>query len=359
MSQVLVVGGGLAGAAAATLLARAGLRPRLLEREAEPIDKVCGEFLSAGAQAHLARVGLDLDAMGAAPIARLRLAGPGRTIETALPFVARGVSRRRLDTALLDRATQAGAAVERGIAVRAIRDGRVETTAGDLAPETLLLASGKHDVRGAGRDAAGADTGFVGLKSHWRLPPPARVRLAGTIAVALFDGGYAGLQPIEDGLANLCVAVRKDRFAALGGWPGLFAVLRAIPTLGAILDDAEPLGDRPLAVAGVPYGFVRRHADAPGLFRLGDQAAVIPSFCGEGMAIALASGVGAAETIAAGGDAHAYHRRLHRAVARPIGLAMRLQRGGEAGVGRSALLAALGLAPALARAAIRATRVRQ
>ena len=57
---LVIVGGGLAGAASALRLAQAGLAPLLLEREREPVHKVCGEFLSWEAQAHLRALGLDV-----------------------------------------------------------------------------------------------------------------------------------------------------------------------------------------------------------------------------------------------------------------------------------------------------------
>ncbi|HZZ34550.1 MAG TPA: hypothetical protein VFE03_02400, partial [Caulobacteraceae bacterium] len=84
-------------------------------------------------------------------------------------------------------------------------------------------------------------------------------------------------------------------------------------------------------------------ADPPGLFRLGDQAAVIPSFCGDGMAIALHSGRLAARMIAAGADAGAYHRRLRADLHRQVRLAAWLQRAVQAWPGP--ILAGLGLAP--------------
>ena len=88
VSETAILGGGLAGGAAALLLARGGARVRLLEREAEPHDKVCGEFLSIEAQRDLARLGLDTARLGAVPIEHLRLCAGGTRIEARLPFVA-------------------------------------------------------------------------------------------------------------------------------------------------------------------------------------------------------------------------------------------------------------------------------
>jgi len=71
MSEAVIVGGGLAGGAAAIQLARASHGVHLLERECEPVDKICGEFLSIEAQRALDRLGIDLDRLGASRIGTL------------------------------------------------------------------------------------------------------------------------------------------------------------------------------------------------------------------------------------------------------------------------------------------------
>ena len=73
--RLLVVGGGIAGAALAIPLAEAGWRVTLVEREAGPHDKVCGEFLSREARLYLRALGIDPATLGAVPIQRVRVAG--------------------------------------------------------------------------------------------------------------------------------------------------------------------------------------------------------------------------------------------------------------------------------------------
>ena len=67
----MIIGGGPAGAAAAIVLASAGRNVTLLERNAAPVDKVCGDFLSAEAVTMVETLGVDLSA--ASTIAALRL----------------------------------------------------------------------------------------------------------------------------------------------------------------------------------------------------------------------------------------------------------------------------------------------
>jgi 2-polyprenyl-6-methoxyphenol hydroxylase-like FAD-dependent oxidoreductase len=103
-SPVVVAGSGLAGAAAAAGLAQAGVEVTLIEREAGPVHRICGEFLSTEAQEYLAKLGLDVGALGGAPISRLRLVRGNEAVAAALPFRGIGLSRFTLDEALLNHA---------------------------------------------------------------------------------------------------------------------------------------------------------------------------------------------------------------------------------------------------------------
>ncbi|HEY1857756.1 NAD(P)/FAD-dependent oxidoreductase [Acidocella sp.] len=316
--DILVAGGGLAGAAAAVLLAQAGRDVLLLEREAVAKDKVCGEFLSYEAVATLERLGLNVAGLGGEVIDHVRLVRGRREVRAPLPFRGLGISRQVLDEAVLALAAQAGAQVRRGVAVRRISDGIVETAAENFGPKTLLLATGKHETRGLARPASPGT--LVGFKTYFRLQAAERDKLSGHVELILFAGGYAGLQPVEGGRANLCLVIEAAVLRRLGSWPEVLATVQeSCPRLAARLRGAEQLR-APLSIARMPYGFVHRHArdDAANCYRLGDQAAVIPSFTGDGMAIALHSAALAARCIIAGEGAETYHRRLAGQVAGQI-----------------------------------------
>lgn len=148
----------------------------------------------------------------------------------------------------------------------------------------------------------------------------------------LFDGGYAGLQLVEGGKANLCLLVERGRFAEAGKWAALLDRLRrASGHLAARLAGSEERLERPLTIAGVPYGFRYRPQDddPPSLYRVGDQCAVIPSFSGDGMAIAMHSGRAAAAAIVAGVDARVYHAARRAEFARQMWTARALYRVGQ------------------------------
>ncbi len=131
----------------------------------------------------------------------------------------------------------------------------------------------------------------------------------------------------------------------------------AEPHLARRLGDAACVFDKPVTIFDVPYGFLHRarSADSDALFRLGDQAAVIPSFSGDGMAIALHSGRLAARMTASGAGARAYHARLRADLSRQVRLATWLQRAADAWPGP--VLATLGLMPHALRHLAAWTRV--
>ncbi|MCQ8240347.1 NAD(P)/FAD-dependent oxidoreductase [Rhizosaccharibacter radicis] len=361
--DLLVVGGGLAGSALAIRMASAGERVLLLERERGPHDKVCGEFLSREALLHLRELGLDPRHLGGVPIDRVSLVSGRRRAEAALPFRGVGLSRRVLDAAMLDRARAAGAHVRQGARVAALveaPDGVIARLSdGDtVRAERAALATGKHDLRGH-RRPAGWQNDLVGFKLHLRLAPDASRRLRGTVALVLFPGGYVGLQPVEDGLATLCLVMRRRRLGRRGT---PVAAIRTLcgeqPFLADMLDGATALREAPLSVANIPYGLVPSAGEQGArIWRLGDQAAVIPSFTGDGMSIALHSAALAAAMMGAADTPATFTGALRRDVAARVRGATLLSLLAVRGPLQSPIVAAAAAVPALIGPIARATRI--
>ena len=347
-TAALIVGGGPAGASAAIALARGGAMPVLIDRSAGERDLVCGGFLGWDAIAALGKLGLDPASLGARPIHRLRLVSGRRAVEAALPAPAAGLSRRRLDATLLRMAEEAGAAVLRGRTARALEDGCLRLDDGsEMAADVLFLATGKHDLRGAVRPIGGRPVS-VGL----RAAVPAPAELAGTIELHLYRGGYAGLLLQEDGAANLCLSVAQARMA--GGREALLAeLMKEAPLLAERIGGTVPRDWE--AIAGVPYGWRARDGE-PGLFRVGDQAAVIASLAGDGIAVALTSGAAAAHACLHGDDAPAWQRAFAARAKRPVAIAETLRHMAEAPV-RRRLMLGLARMPGLAKLAAQLTRI--
>ncbi|HEY0111868.1 MAG TPA: FAD-dependent monooxygenase [Allosphingosinicella sp.] len=356
-TAALIVGGGPAGSAAAISLARAGVEAEIVERSDGPRDMVCGGFLGWDALAVLQRLGLDPVALGARPIRRLRLVSEKRTIEVPLPRLAAGLSRRTLDEALLRAASAAGASVTRGKAVRAaepeLRRVRLDDDE-EIEGKRLILATGKHELRGAARPV---DISLepIGLRTALRPSPALARALEEVIELHLYDGGYAGLLLQEDGNVNLCLSASRGRLKEAGGVDPLVARLGAErPALAARLNEGSP-GEWS-AVSGVPYGW-RASETLDGVYRVGDQAAVIASIAGDGIAIALESGSAAGRAIGRGKSAPDFQREWARRAWRPIAAAEALRGYAERPGPRDALLALFHWFPGLAPLAARLTRI--
>jgi len=358
-TAALIIGGGPAGSAAAITLARGGVIPELVERTTGSHDVVCGGFLGWDALEALAMLGIDVRALEAHPIHRLRLIAAGSRVEVGLPYPAVGLSRRRLDEAMLAAAAGSGARVARGRVARALEaDRRVRFDDGEeIAPDALFLATGKHELRGGARPLQDrAEPPSIGLRASLPASPTLNAALGGMIELHFFNGGYAGLLLQENGTANLAISAARARLSDAGGAQALVEeITREAPVLAERIAGYRP--ETWTAIAGVPYGW-RTAETPPGVFRLGDQSAVISSLAGDGVAIALRSGIAAGLALLAHGPAGAeeYQRGFSARAARPLAVAQALRWAAERPGPRIALMG-LARVRGLTRLAARLTRI--
>jgi flavin-dependent dehydrogenase len=325
----LVIGGGVAGGAMAAHLAEAGRHIILVERTIGPHDKVCGEFVSGEAALYLRDLDIDIESLGAVRISTARIYERHNMVSVELPFPAFSLSRRVLDEAILQKASASGAQLRRGCLAKSLNSsgGLWCATLDDgsvIAAKEAFLATGKHDLKGWKRPQT-SHNDLVGFKLHFHLSAIQAAKIDSCVELFLFPGGYAGLQPVENGVANLCLVVRRDWLAQIESkWDGLLSQLRELPTLGERLAEAGAVWQRPLAVASIPYGYLNRSVRGP--WRVGDQAAVIPSFSGEGISIALHSARMAAGFLSAGKTALEFQHCLASDLGRQVQMSTQLSR---------------------------------
>ena len=126
--DVAVIGGGLAGLAAAILLQKKGYSVALFEKESYPFHKVCGEYISLESWDFLHSLGLPLNKWNLPGINTLHLTAPnGKLFRTGLPLGGFGVSRYTLDSALVELAKHAGVQVLDNTRVDEVERGEVFT----------------------------------------------------------------------------------------------------------------------------------------------------------------------------------------------------------------------------------------
>jgi geranylgeranyl reductase family protein len=299
--DVLVVGGGPAGAALAARLARAGRGVVLCDAARFPRHKICGEFVPPAAIESLAELGA-LPAVEA--LAPRRHAGMAVVAPGGVEFLgrygegARGLALRRydLDLALLEHAAHCGAEIRQGCRVTALR------RAADGVWEAEVAGRSGAPGMARGRILVGADgrNSLVARRLGLRRPPRHR-RWAimahcrgvddpgdhGTMIVTPY--GYCGINPLPDGLANVCVVLdprrAEGRLPPAGRLRGRFLeILASHPethrrTAGAVLE-GEPRAVGPIAA---------RAAGTVGAAALlvGDAAGFYDPFTGEGIGAAL------------------------------------------------------------------------
>jgi flavin-dependent dehydrogenase len=281
-----------------------------------------------------------------------------------LPFPAASLTRKALDTALIAEAIAAGVRVERGRSVQALArtapnvwQATLDDGATFEAP-TVFLATGKHDLRGHGRPED--PQRWVAFKMYFRLAPAQAAELARASELMLYPGGYGGIQPVEGGIANLCCVVQQRHLARVGNrWESFLAkVQRDCPHLAMRLAGAEPLLAKPIAITHIPYGYIRPTTEN-GLYCIGDQAAVIPSFTGDGISIALHTARCAVAAYLAAEPAPVFQANLRSALRLQMRVAEIAADGLNNSVARAVLPFCLRVWPGVMRVTAKLTRVAQ
>lgn len=290
--ECIVIGGGVAGSTAAYHLAKLGYNVAVLEKTQGPHHKVCGEFLSFEVLEYLKEMGILLN--DDIPVIKyFQLFSPRSNTGFTFPFPGRGISRYKLDEELLGHAKDSGADVFRGVSMRSYQkeDGelfRIETGTHVFYARHLFIATGKHD-HSKEYKRQGKDHSYLGLKTHIYLKFLWN-ELKETTILFSFPGGYGGICPVENDTMNFCFVIDKKVYKSLNSnFDGIIAFLRRSNSkLDSILQQANFM-DVVCAVGYIPYGFLRCQNSIGNIYFLGDQRMVIPSFTGDGMAIALST----------------------------------------------------------------------
>jgi flavin-dependent dehydrogenase len=195
---------------------------------------------------------------------------------------------------------------------------------------------------------------------YFRLAPAQTAELERASELMLYPGGYGGIQPVEGGIANFCCVVQQRHLARAGDrWDNLLAKMQQdCPHLAMRLAGAEPLLAKPIAITHIPYGYIRRTTES-GLYCIGDQAAVIPSFTGDGISIALHTARCAVAACLAAEPAPLFQAKLRSALLAQMRLAEFAAGGLNNSFARAALPFCLRVWPGVMRVTATLTRVAQ
>ena len=303
--DLAVVGAGPAGAAAALAALRARPRARvlLIDRDAFPRDKVCGDGVAPHALDLLGQLGAAGAAAGHRPVSRLQLRLPsGPAAERAMARPAHVVPRRVFDARLVAAAVGHGAHLARHRVRSVQHDGDRVVLDGSIAARVVVGADGAHSVLRRSVGLAPAADVAVALRGY----APVRAGAEEVQQIVLAPGGglaYAWSFPIGDGRANVGYGeLRRD------GRP--LSRSHLLERLEDLLPGAGALG-ADWAAHHLPLSSGRpRQPDGPVLLA-GDALGLVNPLTGEGIYYAVLSGA-LAGRIAVGvppGDAGRAHRR--------------------------------------------------
>lgn len=302
--DILIIGGGPAGSAAAITAARAGLSVTLFEKGPHGRDKVCGDGLTPRAIAALNE--LRINHSVAHRIDGLRMIAGKKERELSWPTTDRFPNhgavwpRQRFDTHLIDVAIASGADVRfNSEALPLLEDGRVigVTVGGEsfYAPMTVLAAGAQGQAAkmlGAERDPN--EPFGLAIRAYAPTPRHAERHLEACLSLRDEHGtavpGYGWMFPAGDGTVNIGVGA----LSTMKGFKKL-NLNTLLDQYAALVRESWTLGDyveKPRAWR-LPMSCTRRHG--PGWVAVGDAAGFVNPMNGEGIDYGLESGMLAVE----------------------------------------------------------------
>lgn len=332
-ARVAVVGGGPAGAATATLLAREGVDVLLVDAQRFPRFKACGEFMSPQCLPLIASLGA-FDAvrdLGAREVRGMELVSHGRSsrgrfvdIGRARAPVEYGWALRRevFDSALLDNARSHGVRVLEGWRVRRlltdaagqVRGFEARNAAGEtraIEADWTIGADGLNSRVAAALGVQREDRSLrrIAFTTRYRGVP-----LDGFARAHFFHEGYFALAPVDDGLLSVNLVLSMDVFereglprdAAYEAWLLRVPAVRELLASGVRVDPLRGIG--PLARRTTRQTF-------DGAALVGDACGYVDPVTGEGVYFALQGAALLAPVLL---DALAEHRTDARALNRYV-----------------------------------------
>ena len=360
--EVLVVGAGPAGAAAAYWLARDGHEVTLVERKTFPRDKTCGDGLTPRAILQLAEMGFDFSVPGFHRITGLRsYAGDRVMLEMNWPEHSRfprwgGVIRRReLDQQVADLARGQGVTIREKTEARPLADNgalkevelRANGTAERIRPKVVIVADGALNRFGRHLGVTRRKDYPLGLaaRGYYRSPRSSDPFLESQLDIRDSSGatmpGYGWVFPLGDGTVNVGVGLlstfkrwkQSNTTKMMADW------VEAAPDYWGLSEESrltDPVG------GALQMSFSRSPLVGPNWLVIGDAAAAINPWNGEGIAYAYETGRMAArlagEAVAGDSEALAEYPRL---LDREYGLYYRTARVFVKLIGRPAVMRTL------------------
>ncbi|WP_026754503.1 NAD(P)/FAD-dependent oxidoreductase [Sediminibacter sp. Hel_I_10] len=289
-SEILIIGGGLAGLCSAIHLSKAGFAVVVIEKNSYPKHKVCGEYVSNEVLPYLEYLGIDVFAEGAKRISKMELTtSNNKKISQQLPLGGFGISRFRLDALLAEKAMANGVKMlQNTVSDIIFKNDRfqIETKEGATFESKIAIgAFGKRsnlDVN-LKRDFIKEKSPYLGVKIHVKGDFPEDL-----VALHNFKGGYCGLSKVETNAINLCYITSFKAFKKHKDIENFQQnVLFKNKALKHVFKSTTPCFDQPLTISQI--SFETKNPVENHVLMCGDAAGMIHPLCGNGMGMAIRS----------------------------------------------------------------------
>lgn len=290
MSDVIVIGGGLAGLFNAILLNRAGLKVTVIEKKTYPMHRVCGEYISNEVIPFLSSLDIDLNELNVARINRLEVtAASGTKLSQKLDLGGFGLSRFTFDNFLYQKALAEGVDFLVGTRVEDIRftgDQFEVVTPGETLTASLAIGSfGKRSNldQKLKRPFFYKRSPYLAVKFHLQMDFPTDL-----IQLNNYKDGYCGVSKTDGDRYCMCYMAHRDDLRKYGTLQALEEnVIRKNPYLDEIFRNAKFLLDKPEVINEI--SFEKKAPVDNHILMSGDTAGMIAPLCGNGMTMAIHS----------------------------------------------------------------------
>ncbi|HEY0740420.1 MAG TPA: NAD(P)/FAD-dependent oxidoreductase [Chryseosolibacter sp.] len=298
LRHVIIIGGGIAGLISGIQLRKRGIPCTLFEKKSYPLHRVCGEYISNEALPFLKRENLFPEKFSPPHINEFLLSSvTGKVSTLPLDLGGFGISRFSFDNFLFETAKNAGVEVNVETEVNSVRFEEnhfyVDAANKIMEADVVIGAFGKRSKLDVvlKRSFVQKRSPFVGVKYHVRSDHPVN-----QIALHNFQGGYCGINSVEDGIFNICYLSERENVKKFGSIEAMEEnVLHQNPHLKHIFTNSDFLFQKPEVINEI--SFETKSPVEDHILMTGDSAGMIAPLCGNGMAIAIHSAKIAVEII--------------------------------------------------------------
>ncbi len=297
-SDVIIIGGGLAGLTSAIHLSKSGLKVILIEKNEFPKHKVCGEYISNEVLPYFESLGLKISDLKPSNIDKLEFSdAKGKIISCQLPLGGFGISRYYLDNYLFEKAKEQGCQIiqDSVIDIQFTENEFYISTSNTLKLKSKIVigAFGKRSNidQKLNRDFIQKKSPWLAVKAHY-----SGIFSADLVGLHNFKGGYCGVSKVENNIINICYLVDYETFKKYKNIEEFQSeVIYKNPNLKSIFENSTLLFEKPLAISQIC--FEEKNTVENHILMIGDTAGLIHPLCGNGMAMAIHSAKIASELI--------------------------------------------------------------